>query len=90
MLKRMKLFVKILKNEQNWGLDKKSLLEFRKWGIQKLQQKDPVFDCFLNYRNILTDYKNILQENKEEFSKEGSVERVANYVGLSIPKKEPK
>ncbi|CAA9991282.1 conserved Plasmodium protein, unknown function [Plasmodium knowlesi strain H] len=82
MRKLFRKFLRVVNAGEKNKLDESALLELRKWGREKLLQNDQVLEEYLNYRQVLHDYTNLLSSNEEK-SEEDKIEKVANYVGLT-------
>lgn len=75
-------FFRILKIEESRKVEQEALAELKKWGRQKILNNDYILKDYVNYKNVLNVYSNILNEQKKK-NEDTAIEKVANYVGLT-------
>lgn len=80
--KAIRNFFRILKIEENCGVDRKALTELKNWGRDKILKKDDFLYDYVNYKSVLNDYTNILSGSQKK-NADMKIEKVANYVGLT-------
>lgn len=80
--KTIRKFFRILKIEENCGMDRNALTDLKNWGREKILKKDNILCDYVNYKNVLNDYTNILSESRKK-TEDTQIEKVANYVGLT-------
>ncbi|VWU51664.1 conserved protein, unknown function [Hepatocystis sp. ex Piliocolobus tephrosceles] len=82
LVKTIRNFIRTVNIEKGSLLDNEALNELKLWGKKNFLNNYGVLDGYINYKQVLNDYINIMRENNKE-SKAPNIENVANYVGLT-------